>query len=85
MWAGTLTVAAGHPIHDEPPDVGHAGVMVDVEEGDLMVVLPQDEENGVHELDELGEVVHQRTWMIWGETRRTPPLRKVRVTNQSNA
>ena len=57
MWAGTLTVAAGHPIHDEPPDVGHAGVMVDVEEGDLMVVLPQDEEKGVHELDELGEVV----------------------------
>ena len=50
-------MATGHPVHDEPPDVGHAGVMVDVEERDLMVVLPQDEEKGVHELDELGEVV----------------------------
>ena len=31
--------------------------MVDVEERDLMVVLPYDEEKGVHELNELGEVV----------------------------
>lgn len=52
-----LTVAAGYPVHDEPPDVEHAGVVVDMEEGDLVVVLPQDEEEGVHELDELGEVV----------------------------
>lgn len=52
-----LTVAAGYPVHDEPPDVEHAGVVVDVEEGDLVVVLPQYEEEGVHELDELGEVV----------------------------
>lgn len=52
-----LTVAAGYPVHDEPPDVEHAGVVVDVEEGDLVVVLPQYEEEGVHELDEFGEVV----------------------------
>lgn len=52
-----LTVAAGDPVHDEPPDVEHAGVVVDVEEGDLVIVLPEYEEEGVHELDELGEVV----------------------------
>lgn len=50
-------MATGHPVHHEPPDVRHAGVVVDVKEGDLVVVLPQDEEEGVHELDELGEVV----------------------------
>lgn len=52
-----LTVAAGYPVHDEPPDVEHAGVVVDVEEGDLVIALPEYEEEGVHELDELGEVV----------------------------
>lgn len=57
MHTQRLTVAAGYPVHDEPPDVEHAGVVVDVEEGDLVVVLPQNEEEGVHELDELGEVV----------------------------
>lgn len=52
-----LTVAAGDPVHHEPPDVEHADVVVDVEEGDLVVVLPEDEEEGVHELHQLGEVV----------------------------
>lgn len=50
-------MTTGHPVHDEPPDVGHASVVVDVKEGDLVVVLSQDEEKGVHELDELGEVI----------------------------
>lgn len=50
-------MAAGDPVYDEPPDVEHAGVVVDVQEGNLVVVLPQYEEEGVHELDELGEVV----------------------------
>lgn len=50
-------MAAGDPVHDEPPDVEHADVVVDVEEGDLVVVLPEDEEEGVHELHHLGEVV----------------------------
>lgn len=52
-----IRVAAGDPIHHKPPDVQHGGVMVDVQHCDLVVVLPQDEEEGVHELDELGEVV----------------------------
>lgn len=31
--------------------------MVDVKEGDLVVVFAQDEEESIHKLDELGEVV----------------------------
>lgn len=50
-------MAAGDPVHDEPPDVEHADVVVDVEKCDLVVVLPQNEEEGVHELHQLGEVV----------------------------
>lgn len=50
-------MAAGDPVHHEPPDVQHAGVVVHVQDGDLVVVLAEDEEEGVHELDELGEVV----------------------------
>lgn len=52
-----LTVSTRHPVHDEPPDVEHGGVMVDMQEGDLVVVLPQDEEESVHKLDEFGEVI----------------------------
>lgn len=50
-------MAAGDPVHHEPPDVEHAGVVVHVQDRDLVVVLAEDEEEGVHELDELGEVV----------------------------
>lgn len=53
----TLTLAAGYPVHDEPPDIRHAGVVVDVEKRDLVIVLSEYEEEGVHKLDELGEVV----------------------------
>lgn len=52
-----VRVAAGDPVHHEPPDVEHAGVVVHVQDRDLVVVLAEDEEEGVHELDELGEVV----------------------------
>lgn len=57
FWAKRLTVAAGDPVHDKPPDVEHADVVVHVKKGHLVVVLPQDEEEGVHELQQLGEVV----------------------------
>lgn len=50
-------MATGDPVHHEPPDVEHADVVVDMKKCDLVVVLPQDEEEGVHELDQLGEVV----------------------------
>lgn len=50
-------MATGYPVHNEPPDIQHASVVVDVKKGDLAIILPQNEKKGVHELDELGEVV----------------------------
>lgn len=35
-----LTVATGDPVHHKPPDVQHGGVVVDVQDCDLVVVLP---------------------------------------------
>lgn len=52
-----IRVATGDPVHHEPPDVEHGGVVVHMQDCDLVVVLAQDEEEGVHELNELGEVV----------------------------
>lgn len=52
-----LTMAAGNPVHHKPPDVQHGGVMVDMEDCYLVVVLAEDEEEGVHEFYEFGEVV----------------------------
>lgn len=37
---GTLTVAAGYPVHNKPPDIQHGGVVVDVKKCDLMIILP---------------------------------------------
>lgn len=34
-----IRVAAGDPVHHEPPDVQHGGMVVDVQDRDLMVVL----------------------------------------------
>lgn len=50
-------MAAGNPVHHKPPDVEHGSMVVDMEHGDLVVVLAKDEEKGVHEFDEFGEVV----------------------------
>lgn len=50
-------MAAGDPVHHKPPDVQHGDMMVDMQDRDLVVVLPQDEEEGVHEFYEFGEVV----------------------------
>lgn len=52
-----IRVATGDPVHHEPPDVQHGGVVVHMQDRDLVVVLTQDEEEGVHELYEFGEVV----------------------------
>lgn len=52
-----IRVAAGDPVHDKPPDVQHRGMVVDVQDRDLVVVLAQDEEEGVHKFYEFGEVV----------------------------
>lgn len=52
-----IRMAAGNPVHHKPPDVEHGSMVVDMEDGDLVVVLAKDEEKGVHEFYELGEVV----------------------------
>lgn len=52
-----IRMAAGNPVHHKPPDVEHGGVVVDMEDRYLVVVLAEDEEEGVHEFYEFGEVV----------------------------
>lgn len=35
----TLTVTTGNPVHDKPPNIQHASMVVDVKKCDLMIVL----------------------------------------------
>lgn len=46
-----------NPLDANPPEEEHGAVVVDVQEGQLSVLLPQDEEDGITELEEFGEVV----------------------------
>lgn len=52
-----IRMAAGNPVHHKPPDVEHGGMVVDVQDCDLVVILAKDEEEGVHEFYEFGKVV----------------------------
>lgn len=45
-----FTWSAGYPFDADPPQRKHGGVVIDVEEGQLFVLLPQYEEEGVAEL-----------------------------------
>ena len=45
------------PFDANPPEDEHGAVMVDMEEADLVELLPQDEEDGVQELHSFGDVV----------------------------
>ena len=61
-----LTLSTGDPLDANPPDREHGGVVVDVEERDLVVLLAQNEEKGVHEFEHLGEVEPpQRFGYLW--------------------
>lgn len=51
-------VSAGVVLAGAPADHGHHGVMVDMEEGNLAIVLAEHEEDGVQQLSDLGQVVH---------------------------
>lgn len=51
------TLPTRYPVEHAPPDVEHGGVVVNVQERNLIVLLPQNEEYRVQELNELGEVV----------------------------
>ena len=45
-------------VQQRSPDHANAGVVIDVEEGELLLVLAtEDDEEGVEEVEELGEVV----------------------------
>lgn len=52
-----LTRTARHPLDADPPEREHGRVVVDVEEAQLVVLLAEDEEEGVAELEQLAEVV----------------------------
>lgn len=52
-----LTRSTWHPFHSDPPQDEHGAVMVDVQECQLLVLLAQDEEDRVHELDQLRNVI----------------------------
>ena len=54
---GTLTASSCIPLHSDPPERHHGTVMVDMQEGDLIVLLSQNEEHSVQELNDLREVV----------------------------
>lgn len=57
IFSEKLTVATWHPVQDKPPDVEHSGMMINMQESDLMVVFPQDEKESIHKLNEFGEVI----------------------------
>jgi len=52
-----LTVTTRHPVHNKPPNVQHRCVVVDMQNSDLMIIFPQNEKEGIHELNEFGEIV----------------------------
>lgn len=53
----SLTLPSRDPFDANPPEDEHGAVMVDVEEADLVELLPQDEKDCVQELHSLGDVV----------------------------
>lgn len=53
----TLTLSSGYPFDPDPPQREHGGMVVDVQEGDLVAFLPSYEEHGVKEFNQLADVV----------------------------
>lgn len=53
-----LTHSSCKPLDCNPPYEEHGGMVVDMQEGDLVVLFTQDEEQGVQELNQLGKVEH---------------------------
>lgn len=52
-----LTLSTGDPFDANPPEDEHGAVMVDVEEADLVELLPQDEKDCVQKLHSFGDIV----------------------------
>ncbi len=40
----TLTLSASHPLYTDPPQEKHGGMVIDVQESDLLVLLSQNKE-----------------------------------------
>lgn len=57
MKSVLLTLPSRDPFDADPPEDEHGAVMVDVEEADLVELLPQDEKDCVQELHSFGDVV----------------------------
>lgn len=53
----SLTLPSRDPFDANPPEDEHGAVMVDMEEADLVELLPQDEKHRVQELHSFGDVV----------------------------
>lgn len=70
----SLTLSAGDPLDADPPQDEHGAVVVDVEEADLVELLPQDEKDGVQELHPLGDVVppESRCYLETGKNKTRP-------------
>lgn len=49
----SLTLSTGHPFDPNPPKSEHGGMMVDMKERYLVVLLAKYEENSVKELHKL--------------------------------
>lgn len=52
-----LTLATRNPLDADPPQDEHGAVMIDVQEADLIKLLPHDEEHCVQKLHPLRDVV----------------------------
>ena len=50
-------MSTGDPLDTNPPEDEHGAVVVDVEEADLVELLPQDEKDCVQKLHSFGDVV----------------------------
>lgn len=74
-WEGghslVLTLPPGDPFDADPPEDEHGAVVVDVEEADLVELLPQDEKDRVQEFDSFGNVVPPKG-RCYLETRKSP-------------
>jgi len=53
----SLTLSTSYPLDPNPPKKEHGGMVVDMKECYLVLLLAKDEEDSVKELHKLGEVI----------------------------
>lgn len=58
LWRNEpLTLSSCHPLDADPPEREHGAVVVDVQEGNLVELLPQNEEHRVQVLNAFGDEI----------------------------